>query len=258
MAHNIFVFVPAFGQIIQSATFLTVCNLQQHFFQKGIGGGVSTFSFPDIAELRGMATTIWYDTMPQCSHILFVDSDMGFEPQVVSDMLLFDEPIVGAIYRQRREPVSWAGSGTGTTTTERRGNFMVVEGVGFGCTLLRRDAVKAMIEKYPELIDTRLHLHPAGDMLRQQGATRLFRFFEKIDIPERGIVSEDLSFCIRWNRLGGKVWAAIGYDFSHVGLYNYRGRYLDGVEAAEKAEAAKQQAEIDAKKAEPVAQLAAA
>lgn len=231
MAKDVFIFVPAFGGIIKACTFLTTHALRQHLMLKGIGGGISTLSFPDIAELRSMAVTVWYDTMPQSSHILFVDADMGFSPELVTDMLLFDEPVIGTVYPQRKLPLSWAGSGTGDSVTERRGDFMLVEGVGFGCTLIRRDCITKMLEKYPELIDTRLHLHPAGETLRQTGTNRLLRLFEKLDIPDRGLVSEDLSFCIRWRDCGGKVWANIGHRMSHVGDHDFAGRYLDIVEA---------------------------
>src|SRR5262252_9370882 len=220
MPHKIFVFVPAFGQTITATTFLTTHALQQHLGAKGIGGGVSTLSFPDIAELREMALTIWYDTMPDVSHLLFIDADMGFTPDLITDMILFDEPLVGAIYPQRKLPLSWAGSGTGQAQTERRGNFMLVEGVGMGCTLIRRDLVAKMIERFPELEDKRLALHPAGDTLRNAGTGRLLRLFEKMDVPERGVISEDLSFCIRAAAVGAKCWAAIGHRMSHVGPYD--------------------------------------
>ncbi len=238
MAHNLFIFVPAFGQIISTTTFLTTHALQQQLSARAIGGGISSMSFPDIAELRAMATTIWYDTLPNSSHLLFIDADMGFPPEMVLDMILFDEPLVGAIYAQRKMPLSWAGSGTGETTTERRGNFMLVEGVGMGCTLIRRDCITRMIEAYPEMIDTRLKLHPAFETMKNAGAHRLLRLYEKLDLPERGMVSEDLSFCLRWNKIGGKVWAAIGYRISHVGPYDFAGRYLDSVEAQQAAQQA--------------------
>jgi hypothetical protein len=152
---------------------------------------------------------------------------MGFAPDLVTDMILFDEPLIGAIYPQRKMPLSWAGSGTGATQTERRGNFMLVEGVGMGCTLIRRDLVTKMLEKMPELVDVRLGLHPAGATLQQAGTNRLIRAFEKMDMPERGVVSEDLSFCLRWAQCGGQTWAAIGHRMSHVGPFDYAGRYLD-------------------------------
>lgn len=241
MAQKIFIFVPAFGQMVTATTFLTTHALQQVLASKGIGGGVSTLSFPDIAELRSMALTIWYDTMPDVRHLLFIDADMGFAPDIVTDMLLFDEPLIGTIYPQRKLPLSWAGSGTGAPTTERRGNFMLVEGVGMGCTLIRRDVVTKMLEQMPEIVDMRLNLHPAAETLRSAGANRLIRCFEKLDIPERGIVSEDLSFCIRAAKCGIPTWAAIGYKISHVGLFDYSARYLDMIEAQAASLEAQQQ-----------------
>lgn len=238
MAKDVFIFVPAFGQTITATTFLTTHAIRALLGSKGIGGGISTLSFPDIAELRSMALTIWFDTMKSSTHMLFIDADMGFPPELVTDMIMFDEPLVGTIYPQRKLPLSWAGSGTGSTVTQRRGDMMEVEGVGFGCTLIRRDCVEKMIEKYPELIDTRLHLHPAGETLRQTGTNRLLRFFEKLDLPERGVVSEDLSFCIRWRETGGQVWASIGHRISHVGPYDFAARYLDVIEAQAAAPAA--------------------
>lgn len=240
--HKVFVFVPAFGQSLTATTWMTTMALQGHFIAKGVGCGFSTLSFPDIAELRAMALTIWYDTMPDVSHLLFIDSDMGFPPDMVTDMLLHDEPIVGTIYRHRREPVTWVGSGGGGPTTERRANFIKVEGVGGGCTLIRRDVVTAMLAKMPEMVDTRLALHPAKDTLQAAGCTRLIRAFEKLDIPERGIVSEDLSFCIRAAQCGFQTWAAIGYEIHHVGPYDYAGCYLKFIEHAQAQMAAQQQA----------------
>jgi len=217
--------------MISATTFLATHATRQMLMSKGIGGGISTLSFPDIAELRSMVTTIWYDSMPNSTHLLFIDADMGWPPELVLDMLLFDQPIVGTIYPQRKMPLSWAGSGTGDPMTERRGDFMKVEGIGFGVTLIKREVITRMIQKYPELIDTRIHLHPAGETLRAQGTNRLLRFFEKMDVPDRGLISEDLSFCIRWRECGGEVWANIGHKMSHVGPFDYCGRYLDVVEA---------------------------
>jgi hypothetical protein len=229
MPKHVFMFIPAFGNTMTTTTALTSHAVKDLLGSKGIGSSISALSFPDIAELRSMVATIWYDTMPAVEYLLFVDSDMGFPAEMVLDMMLLDEPLVGSIYAQRKHPLSWAGSGTGEGVTERRGNFMAVEGVGMGCTLIHRQVMTELMAKYPELIDARIGMHPANEILRSAGANRLIRAFEKLEIPERGIVSEDLSFCIRWrncNPGANKVWGAIGYDISHVGMYNYQGNYL--------------------------------
>ena len=230
MPHNVFIHVPAFGQIITTTTFLCSHALRDAFNNKGIGSAISSISFPDIAELRSMVLTIWYDTVPTSDYLLFVDADMGFSPDLVMDMVLFNEPVVGTLYRHRREPQTWVGSGLGTPHTVRRGGFMEVEGVGGGVFLIRRDAVRIMLEKMPQLVDTRVGLHPAIDTLRSAGANRMIRAFEKLDIPDRGLISEDLAFCVRWRQCGGQVWANINHRISHVGPYDYGGRYLDNIE----------------------------
>jgi hypothetical protein len=234
MSNKVFIFVPAFGQTLTATTFLTTHALRDALAAKGIAGGISTLSFPDIAELRSMVLTIWYDTLKDSSHLCFIDADMGFAPDLVLDMITFGEPLIGTIYPQRKLPLSWAGSGTGETHAERRGNFMRVEGVGMGCTLIHRCVVDKMIEVFPEMIDKRIAMHPAAQMLKDAGCDRLLRFFDKIDLADRGQVSEDLSFCMRWNKCGGQTWAAIGHRISHVGPFDYAGRYLDTVEELER------------------------
>ena len=254
MASKIFIVVPGFGQQVTAATFMTVTALQGTLAAKSIGASVTTFSFPDIAELRSMFLSIWYDVMPDFDYLLFIDSDMAFPPDLVTDMILFNEPLVGTIYRQRNENISWAGSGSGEANAERRGNFMRVEGVGMGCTLIRRDVVTAILQRFPDVIDTRLKLHPAGAMLRNAGVTRLLRAFEKIDIPDRGIVSEDLSFCIRAKECGISTWAAISYKISHVGPYDYQGCYLEYVsQQAAEAEKQAQQKQLPAPQVQDIA-----
>jgi hypothetical protein len=241
--HKVFIYVPAFGESVTTATFKGVVALVQALGNKQVATALSTFSFPDIAESRAIATTVWYDTMVDSDYLLFIDADMAFPPELVLDMLLFGEPLVGTLYPQRRVPLSWAGSGTGATTTQRRGNFMEVEGVGMGCTLMRRDVIATLLARMPQIVDERIDLHPAAGLLKQAGAKRLIRAFEKLDFPDRGIISEDLSFCIRWRQCGGQVWAAIGHRMSHVGPYDYAGSYLEHVTEIEKKaqeEAAKQ------------------
>ena len=228
MATNITMALPCYGNQISVPTFQTIMGLQQMFMQKGIGGQVAPFSYPDVAEARNILLTAWYDQLPQSTHMLFIDSDMGFGPEVVSDMLVFGEPIVGALYSRKTLPTQWAGSGMGDVA-ERRGDFMKVAGLGMGCFLIRRDAIDLMLEKMPELIDTRMQYHCAKDILRG----RMLRLFDGMDNPDdntHGRLSEDLAFCARWRQCGGDVWAAIGHTIDHIGSYSYKANYMEYIQ----------------------------
>lgn len=231
---NLLIFVPAYGHHVSSATFESVVHLLPALMSRGIGGGVSVLSYPEISESRNIALTGFYDT-PQCqeaTHLLFVDADMGFSPQVVLDLLLFDKPMVGAIYRQKHpEKVSWAASGLPGPSAVKQGDFMKVAGLGMGCFLIRRDVVTTMLEKMPELADTRIDLHPAKEMLAG-GNGRILRFFDPMDNPNSGRMSEDLAFCYRWREIcGGEVWAAVNHDIHHYGQFDFVGNYVRHIEA---------------------------
>lgn len=222
---KVLVFVPAYGQQMTCATVSTVINLMQVLPSKGIAGGFVTFSYPDIAEGRDAVLSRWYDHMQDYSHLLMIDSDMGFQPDLILDMLLYDQPVVGALYRKRIEPTQWVASGDGNSTTTRCANFIKVDGVGMGVCLIKREVVTTMLEKMPELSDDKIKMLSIRDLLAPE-ATRIIRAFDQIMGPN-GKVSEDLSFCQRWRDCGGEVWASIGHWIDHVGPHAFGGRYAD-------------------------------
>jgi hypothetical protein len=227
---KILLFVPAFGQMMSCTTVSTIIQLMQVLPSKAIAGGFGTLSYPDIAEMRDAVLSRWYDHMTDYTHLLFIDADMGFAPELVLDMLLFDQPLVGAIYRKRIEPPQWAASGSGGPTTARTGDFIEVDGLGMGVCLIRRDVVTTMLEKMPELSDDKIAMLSIRDLM-DPAATRIIRAFDPIQGPS-GRVSEDLSFCQRWRECGGTVWGAIGHSVSHVGMYDFCGRYADVADKA--------------------------
>ena len=221
MSASIFAFVPSYRGQISGVTFDASHALGSTLLSKGIGIGFGRYSWYDIAELRNIVLSIWFDAMKQYSHILFIDDDMGFPPQLVLDMLSFGEPVVGGLYRKKCDEVDWAASALPSGAGEFRGRaFLEVEGIGTGCLLIRRDAIEQMIKVYPELI----RQHVLIEDFRASGATRTLGFFDQIMTPE-GKVSEDISFCRRWRQTGGKVWANTAHELIHVGAHEYRGCY---------------------------------
>ena len=217
---KVFCFIPAFGRQISSTTFEATHALMSAFMQKGIGAGIATFSWPDIDEIRNMVLSFWYDTMPDSTHLLFIDADMGFQPQMVIDMITFGEPMVGAIYPKKTMPLEWVGSGT--DNPDYRKGFIEVEALGMGCFLIRRDAITAMIKKFPEMIFPYMTLPE----MRFAGAHRTLAFFDCMR-TNMGKVSEDISFCRRYRETGGKVWASVAYQMEHVGLQSFKACFAE-------------------------------
>lgn len=222
---KVLIALPAFGQVNTSFTTGSLVATTRFLAERGQFGGFSQMSYPDLEDLRAMFLTIFLDKI-DASHILFVDADMYFEPQLVLDMIDFDKPLVGCLYPKRTLPISWVGSKLAGEQHMEKG-FLKVERIGFGITLISRGCVQAMIDSGHTEIDEDLDAHTAGKMLKSQGITRMIRAFDKIRLPGRRL-SEDFSFCERHRRAGGDVWAAVDHKVTHIGDYGFGARYMDG------------------------------
>jgi len=227
MDKKVFIAFPAFGQVNTAFTTASLVAMTRFLAERKQFGGFAQMSYPDLEDLRAMFITIFFDKI-DATHILFVDADMKFEPQLVLDMIDFDKPLVGCLYPKRTLPIQWVGSKL-KGPQEVQNGFLKVEGIGFGVTLISRECIKTMIDAGHVEIDTELHAHTAGIMLQSQGIERMIRAFDKIKLPDRKL-SEDYSFCERARRSGMDVWAAINHKVTHIGDYGFSGRFADGFE----------------------------
>lgn len=214
--------VPTYKNQLTGSTLLATHALASGLRARGIEWGISAISNPSIDWVRNWFLTHWYDGLPQYTHLLMIDDDMAFMPDVVLDMLAFGEPVVGALYPKKTAMREWAVSGV--AKPEIRGPFIEVEGLGCGCFLIRRDAITTMLEKMPEIIDTRPNSIDLK-LFQDTGIKRFLRPFDCINDPERGMVSEDISFGRRWRMCGGKVWAATHHKMVHVGPHEWADCY---------------------------------
>lgn len=226
---NIFVALPAFGYVNCAHTTCSLFNLAATLTMRGIGCGIGTLSCPDIADARSIFLSLWYDKLEAFTHILFVDADMRFLPDLVADMIVFNKPVTGVIYRKKDDKAAWVGEFINGPQNVENG-FIRTEHLGFGIILISRDAIEAMIHKYPELVfdvpdGSKLHSNDFGP----HKLNRVLRFFTKIPMGHTDM-SEDYAFCHRWLKTGGEIYANVAHEIGHVGLKTYTGRFWDEIQ----------------------------
>jgi hypothetical protein len=175
----------------------------------------------------------------EASHLLFIDADIGFEPEQVFRLLDFDQDFTATAYHLKkinwdlvpgavaagRTPLESAalnyamGADSGAPLETRNG-FVKARFVGTGFMLLRRSALEAMIERYPELRYSREH---KGDDPLADYPLRSALFNCLIDPATGTYLSEDYSFCQRWTGMGGEIWVDYQSKLNHVGMMIFRG-----------------------------------
>lgn len=171
------------------------------------------------------------------THLLFIDADIGFEPEQVLRLLECGADMCAAIYPikridwERTKAVVAAGRANPAAAALNyvfevpdpqavvaRGGFVKVRYAGTGFLMIRRAALERMCLHYPQLRYQRDHSLEAA---RPSG--NRFALFDCM-IDENGTyLSEDFSFCRRWTDLGGDIWADLQSTLNHVGPMVFRG-----------------------------------
>ena len=125
--------------------------------------------------------------------LVFLDDDVCWQKGALLDLLDAPVDLVAGIYRKRTDAIEWPVRWlTGRKTLEAVDGLLEVEAVPTGFLRLSRICVEKMHEAYGNAMFDNIR-HDAG------------RY------------SEDISFCMRWRDLGGKVWISPEMQMGHVG-----------------------------------------
>jgi hypothetical protein len=200
----------------------------------------SEFDYADIVVARNYLISDFYFNHADCSHILFVDDDMGFDSALISEMHDLNESVVGVMAPKRRIDLrrlhaakdlpfetAYARAldfiGDIRKPQERKGPFVSVNSCGTGVMLISRACISEMMTKKPEIVDARrFRRMPFAEKFE----TRFLTPFDKIRDDDYEL-SEDISFCRRWIDCGGKIWAHTNHPIRHAGSIVVSGKYSD-------------------------------
>ncbi|HUA18513.1 MAG TPA: hypothetical protein VMB25_07190 [Bryobacteraceae bacterium] len=195
---------------------------------------------------------------PSATHLLFVDADIGFEPDQVFRLLDSGGSVTAAAYPLKR--VDWAlfsaaaRAGLGHPQSEALsyvveldvpeciglgGRFVKVRYAGTGFLMIQRAALEKMMEHYSEL--RYAHEHRADDPL--SGSKWRSAIFNCMTDEAGNYLSEDFSFCRRWTDLGGEIWLDLQSRLNHVGMMTFEGDFATHFERRRKIREAVQNPE---------------
>jgi hypothetical protein len=220
---GILICVPCNNQAMMAHTALSLFSTAQYLASRNIRCQLSWYSAADIEDIRNLFITQWYDRRPEFSHLMFVDADMGFEPELIRDMIKFDKPVMGTLYAKRKNPPDVVGTvPDGHSIHDVQHGFIRATGIGCGVMMISREVITTMLEKWPHLSDEVPSV--LSKATPEMALTRIITAFDKI--KGDGIrLSEDMSFCYRWMACGGEIWANVRHRISHVGPFDYHLRY---------------------------------
>jgi len=239
---------PCFGGQVSWLYAVSLLKLQKAFTQRGWHINYLVQAGDALVTRARQTIVCHFLENPNSTHLLFIDADIGFEPEQVLRLLEFGVDVSAAVYPAKQ--IHWdqmasavqAGrspleSATLSYVVEReagqemtvRNGFVKSRYAGTGFLMIRRSVLEAMIERYPELRYT--HENGPGDGLAGS-PWRSALFNCMIDKATGFYLSEDFSFCRRWTDMGGEIWVDYTSRLNHVGLMVYRGNMAASVDPA--------------------------
>lgn len=231
---HLFVGTPCFGGQVSTIYFASMFKLQ--IALRSYPNVKMTVRFQDgdalITRARANLVSAFLDD-PTATHLMFIDADIGFEPDQVIRLLTSGGDVVAGAYPIKR--IDWQKVEEAATTkkpniqsaalnyvveVEDPDKITVVDGfararyAGTGFLLIRRSAIEKMCEYYKSL--QFLREHSISDSLAS--SPNRFALFECMIDQKSGIyLSEDFSFCKRWTDIGGQIWIDLQSRLNHVG-----------------------------------------
>jgi len=142
----------------------------------------------------------------ECSHILFVDDDMGFPNHALTQLLAADKDIVSGLFLKRtypHPPVIFNfedGKYVRRLLRDNEKGLLEVDATGFGFTLVRTRVFNLLERPYIRLGEFR---------------------------PDRR--SEDIGFCKRARAAGFRIYCDLDLPIGHIGLATYWPHNIGGV-----------------------------
>jgi hypothetical protein len=188
-----------------------------------------------------------------CTHMMFIDSDIGFDPRDVLAMLALQSDdseydVLAGPYPKKC--ISWEkiklAVDKGVADEDPNvlekyvgdfvfnpkgggGNIRIdqpveVMEVGTGFMMTRRSAFERFEKAFP-------HYSYKPDHVRTEafdGSREIMQFFQaEIDPVSKRYLSEDYWFCQKMIEIGGKIWYCPWMKLQHVGSYIFGGSLID-------------------------------
>jgi hypothetical protein len=247
--NKVFVATPMYGGMAHGLYVKSCLDLQGTMSKYGVD---TKFSFLFNESLITRARNYLVDEFLRTdyTHLLFIDSDIHYNPQDVVALLALDKDVIGGPYPKKS--INWNNVAMAARSHPKLEPkeletlvgeyvFNIVKGtqsfqvteplevmeIGTGYMLIKRHVFEKMAESYP-------NIKYKPDHVGQQhfdGSRYIHAYFDTVIDTKDSMtgggseryLSEDYMFCQMWRKIGGKIFLCPWMKTQHIGTYAFTG-----------------------------------
>lgn len=232
---KLFISTPCYDAMMTMQYTMSLLNLI-HFLNTKHINFVIDFTGNESLIPRARNNSLGKFKNSDCTHLLFIDSDIEFPSEAVLDLLNFDKDVVCCSYPKKgfnwnRFMYSMQQTGSNESLDSRgldfaynamlddkngiiqNGDHIRVCHASTGFMLIKKEIVTKLWNKHREL-------EIVTDNTSQVDEVICGLFCCKI--KNKQYLSEDYSFCDRVNEINGEVWINVKHNLNHIGKHVFR------------------------------------
>jgi hypothetical protein len=247
--NKFFIATPCYGGQLNEPYFRSVIKMMTFFNGHQIPLAFGTIANESLVT-RARNVLVAYFLASDYTHLMFIDADIEFQTEDILKLYAHKKDVVVGAYPKKG--VAWDKIRSNLTDPANKDktlsdrdmasfgsdyaiNFKFVNkeaktiavengliklhDAGTGFMMISREAILKMVKAYPELkynndvnianADLKDHFYALFDTM--------------IDPIDRRYLSEDYTFCRRWQEIGGDVWLDPSISLNHYGHFCFQG-----------------------------------
>jgi hypothetical protein len=203
--------MPCYGGMLTESTFMSFIKWANTARQLNIDWTLETMVNESLISRARNTLTAKFLHMPDATHLMFIDADIGWEPWHLLVLLNRDVDVIGGLYPMKTMPIKWVVNGF-DGAEEGPDGFQEVSKAGTGFLLIKKGVFEQMnghpaVKQYKNDIG----LDPVYDQY-------LKTYFDTA-VRQNRYYSEDWTFCENWRDIGGKIYVDKRVLLRHSGSY---------------------------------------
>jgi len=254
---KIYILTPCFGGTCYVNYVLSLMKTIEFFKQIGIEVTIEFCKNDSLVSRARNNLVAKAMSDPGCTHILFIDNDISWNPVDILKLIVCDKPLVGGVYPLKNYDWTKLSPTYVTDTLSRKNasllkntisnedmiqhnllyynvnyidkilsindNLARVKHLATGFMMIQRGMMERMMAAYPETkyVDD-------VQFLQEHENAMAYALFD-CGVREGHYFSEDWLFCDRWSKLGGEIYIDVSINLSHTGIEDYKGSYISSI-----------------------------
>lgn len=211
--------LPIYGQVtmgFHAAMVATTVRL----IREGITFG-NLYAGNDSLVQRARNNIVAEFMATDASHLMFIDSDIEWEPDAILRLLAAGKDLVVGAYPRKTDTPSMVFlprvDEQGRCEKDEATGLVRIAAGATGFMMIRRRVIEVMMASYPQL---RYRAYDS-DGISEAARAYTFSLFDTITTAE-AFYSEDYAFCFRFEAIGGSCWVDPAIRLTHHGAKAYK------------------------------------